>query len=332
MKWIVLLQLGTPKALTDRAIKSYLKEFLMDPYVINMPAFLRYILVNGIIVPRRTKKVRKRYELIWDKHKGSPLKYYGDSLSVQLNLILPDGYKVFHAMRYGSSSIQSILEKAEQDNPDEIIFVPLFPHETAATTGSIKAEVERVLLGLSVKPAVKWFPVFKNDQKYIGLLSDRLEIKSWNSYDKVVFSFHGLPLKQIEEDHRGESCESLGCQDLSNDSGISCYTRDCYQTAADIAEKAGIPDEKYSVAFQSRFGKKWIGPQTENVLNDYAKKGKSVLLISPSFLIDCLETSWEIGVSFREMFENSGGSKFAWVPSLNDEPDWVSLLAFRILN
>lgn len=331
MKCVILLQLGTPKELNDSAIRDYLREFLMDPRVINMPAFLRYVLVNEIIIPRRTQKVRQRYELVWDKHKGSPLKYYGDSLAVQLNLILPDDYKVFHAMRYGSSSIQSILEKAEQENPDEIIFVPLFPHETAATTGSITTEVERVLSGLSVVPAVRWLPVFKNDQKYIGIMSDRLQMKKWKSYDIVLFSFHGLPLKQIEADHRGVSCKSLGCHDLSNESNSSCYTHDCYRTAADIAKRAGISDESFSLAFQSRFGKRWIGPQTEDVLADYAHNGKSVLLIAPSFLTDCLETSWEIGISFKEMFKKAGGNTFDWVNSLNDDSDWAALLAHRIV-
>lgn len=332
MKLIVLLQLGTPDSPCRKSIRKYLSEFLMDPKVITIPRFFRAILVKGLIIPFRLKKVTGRYGMIWDPEKGSPLRYFGDSLAIKLNDTLPEGYKAVHAMRYGSPSIESVLTKNQQTVPDEIIFVPLFPHETEATTGSIKEEVKRIAAKMPSTFRISWLPVFKDDQGYLKLMAEKLRKSGSESFDKVIFSFHGLPLKQIEAAHKGISCGELGCAKLKNDSPKRCYTTDCYQTAADIAERAGLEEKDYTVAFQSRFGKKWIGPQTEDVLMKLAGEGKSVLVTSPSFLTDCLETSWEIGISFRELYYKSGGAKFEWVSSLNDDDKWVGLLAENALS
>ena len=326
MKLVVLLQLGTPDALDEKSVKRFLKEFLMDPKVITTPWILRYFIVNFIIVPRRTKKVIKRYELIWSEKDGSPLRYHGDTLTEMLNESLPNGYHCLHAMRYGEPSIRTVLAGIEKYQAEEIIFVPLLAQEADATTGSMRAEVEKSLSIKTSDVKIKWLPALQEDERYLQLMARALQEKNARDFDWVLFSFHGLPLKQIEYDHKGSSCLELKCSDLNIPRDTSCYTRDCYASAEKIARLAGIDPDKYTVAFQSRFGKKWIGPQSEDILKAMANKGESVLVIAPSFLTDCLETSWEIGISFKEMFMDEGGKHFDWVPSLNTKRSWAESL------
>lgn len=311
-KTYLLVQLGTPDSLELRDIKSYLREFLMDPDTITLPYLLRYILVNGIIVPRRSKKVLKRYQLIWDAEKGSPLRHFSESLVFRLQQKFEETASVRLATLYGSPQLEEVLTDIMQNPPDELVIFPLFPHETPATTGVVEKRMNKFSGKKAGMPTMRWIPPFFQHPAFIRLFANRLLQAKPANYDHIVFSFHGLPLKQTTYDTR--------------DPAVPDYQSACELTARRIADAANVPSDQIIISYQSRFGRKWTAPQTEDILRELSDRNKKVLLIAPSFTADCLETSWEIGISFRKEFFADKPDSFHWIPSLNDDPEWVNVI------
>ncbi len=329
-KYLLLVQLGTPDSLEKQDVSDYLSSFLMDPGAISLPYLLRFLLVKGIIVPRRTEKVIGRYSQIWDSQRGSPLKYHSEDLVVSLQNILQDEYEVRLAVLYGEPGLETVMKEITADERSSVTIMPMFPHETPATTGAVHRRIQRIVDQLDFALSIQWIPAFFGTEWFLKAFARKIVSHTPANFDRIIFSFHGLPLKQVNQAHPGKTCIDLDCHQGASASGLRCYTKDCYQTAHLLSKELNLLPEQVFVSFQSRFGRNWTSPHTSDVLNDFAEEGLSVLLVSPSFTADCLETSWEIGILFRDEFLKSGGKKFEWVQSLNADADWAEAISIGI--
>ena len=327
-KGVLLINLGTPDNPDVPAVGKYLKEFLNDGRVIDFPPIKRKLLVNGIIVPFRKKKSSEVYKRVWTDQ-GSPLFLYGKSLTEKVQNILGDKYSVKLAMRYQSPSMDSILQEFRTENVSDITVLPLYPQYASSTTGSTIQKLFEIVSKWEVIPQVKVINDFFDDQDYIKCVADRAKSFDLNSYDRIFFSYHGLPERHLTKTHQQTGPCDKKCHECYNPDQRHCYKAACYQTTRLIAERLGLTSDQYQVVFQSRLGKEvWIQPYAEDTLIEEVKKGaKNVLFFSPAFVADCLETLDEIGVEYDEVCKENGGEKVDLVPSLNDDDDWAQTVA-----
>lgn len=324
-KGVLLLNIGSPTTFAVKDVKKYLKIFLMDKDVISMPFFIRWFLVHGIIVPKRSKYSAENYKKIWIENEGSPLTVFTKKFAAKLQHELGDNYLVKIGMRYSEPSIETALREFTEAKVDSLLLAPLYPQFAAATVGSSLKEVDRLIARLGVEIPIKTIPPFFNKnffiRSYIKVISDKLTASK--SPDHFLFSFHGLPESHIR---KVKGClTSEGCCFETDACTKGCYRAQCFTTAAKIAETLNIPDSHWSVSFQSRLGRgEWLKPATDHTLEVLAKKGKeSVAIICPSFVTDCLETLEEIGVEGQAIFKNNGGKEFLLIPCLNDNSFWT---------
>jgi len=337
---VLLINLGTPDSPSVKDVRSYLFEFLNDPRVIDISALARFILVNLIIVPFRAPKSAKIYEELWvnnglpDGIKGSPILYYGKSVLEKLQQALGNNYDVYLAMRYKNPSIDDVLADIYKKNYEKIIFIPLFPQYASATTGSVIDKVMRIVSKWWVIPEVKFIGQFYDNDGYINAVVERARKYNLDEFDHVIFSYHGLPVRQVDKVYKDKTlCEEHNCETEINEANQFCYKATCYATTRLIAKKLGLSAEKYTVCFQSRLDKKWLEPFADKVIIEQARKGaKRLLVFSPAFVADCLETLIEIGVEYQKLFEEHGGEKVQLVESLNDHPMWVETLKEMVKN
>ena len=337
---VLLINLGTPDSPSVKDVRKYLFEFLNDPRVIDIPALARFILVNLIIVPFRAPKSAKIYEELWvnnglpDGIKGSPILYYGKSVQEKLQKALGGNYDVYFAMRYKNPSIDDVLSAIYKKNYEKIIVVPLFPQYASATTGSVIDKVMRIISKWWVIPEVKFIGQFYDNEGYINTVVEQSKKYKLDDYDHVLFSYHGLPVRQVDKVYKDKTlCEEHNCETEINETNQFCYKATCFATTRLIARKLGLSAEKYTVCFQSRLDKKWLEPFADKVIIEQAKKGaKQLLVFSPAFVADCLETLIEIGVEYQKLFEEHGGEKVQLVESLNDHPMWIETLKEMVKN
>ncbi|BDS13492.1 ferrochelatase [Aureispira anguillae] len=333
-KGILLVNLGTPDEPSRGAVYRYLKEFLLDPRVIDVPAVQRNLLVRGIIAPFRSKPASELYQELWTEE-GSPLKVYGYQLKDLLQVEMGDEYLVELAMRYQSPSIQVAIQNLLQQNIRELVIVPLFPQYSSACTGSIYEEVMRVLSKEQAIPPLKFINSFQDHPDFINAFVECAKEHDLNSYDHVLFSYHGLPVRQLEKaDRSNNHCQKKeNCCAQLTDENQFCYSAQCYATTKALAAALGIEKEKYTTCFQSRLGKDpWVEPYTSDILEKRAELGdKKLICFCPAFVADCLETVIEIGVEYQEEFEKMGGECVQLVRSLNAHPAWVKALKNIIL-
>lgn len=325
---ILLINLGTPDSPKTSDVRRYLTEFLNDPRVIDISAVGRIMLVNGIIVPLRAPKSAKIYKELWAMWGGnSPLFTYGKKLQTLVQeKFLGQNITVEFAMRYQNPSLNSVLARMEKESYDEIIIFPLFPHYASSSTGSAVEKTMKLIGKWWTIPEIKIVSQFFNHPGYIDAFVDRAKQHKLEEYDHVMFSYHGLPERQIEKVHPGLTCANCTCTEKFREDHLHCYRNECYETTRLIAAKLNIPKEKYTVSFQSRLGKTpWLTPYSDKVVEDLAKGGaKKILAFSAAFVADCLETSVEIGHEYQGIFEKHGGQKVQLVESLNDSPIWVN--------
>lgn len=330
---VLLINLGTPDAPTPEAVGPYLRQFLMDGFVIDVPAPLRWFLVNVVIVPRRKVQSAKAYQKV-QLPGGSPLLVYTRELAgkVGAELANDDRYVVEYAMRYGNPSISSALTKLKSADVEKILVLPLYPQYAESSYETAEVETRRVAGELGYADRLAFFPPFYDRPELISAFARRLQAThEEHPGDHVVFSFHSLPerhIKRLDKSH--EHClVKSDCCDTIGDVNRNCYRAQCFSTARGIAAELGLNDEDYTVTFQSRLGRaRWIGPTTEVVLRELAGKGVKRLLVScPSFVADCLETVEEMGIRGRQTFMEAGGEELFLVPSLNAEPGWVKTVA-----
>ena len=325
-KALLIVNLGTPDKPTYFSVLKYLREFLMDGRVININPILRFFLVNFIICPTRAFSSTKIYKKVWDNETGSPLLYNTKKLTEKLKLKLPN-YNIEYAMRYQNPSIEKKLNKILLTNPDEIIILPLFPHYAAATTGSVYEEISRIMSTKWVVPKIKFINQFYDNEKFIDAWIDKTKKFDINSYDKIIFSYHGIPNSHVDNVYQNSICSDHDCETKITEENKFCYKATTYETTKLLANKLNLNKDKYIVTYQSRLTNKWLSPFTDDVLTSLAKEGNSnILVFSPAFTADCLETIVEIGDEYNELFINSGGKNLDYVESLNYSDLWVDAI------
>lgn len=310
---VLLVQLGTPAAPTAAAVRPYLREFLGDPRVVEIPRWVWWPILHGIVLRTRPAKSARKYAAIWTDE-GSPLMVHSRRQATLLRGALGErGHEVevALAMRYGEPSIASVLESLRAGPLARLLVVPLYPQYSASTTATVFDEVARVLRGWRNLPEVRWVRSFHDDPGYIDALAARVRA-SWQHDgrgDRLVMSFHGVPRRTLE----------LG----------DPYHCECHATARLLAERLGLTPQQWMVTFQSRFGRaQWLQPYTEPTLRTAARDGlKAVDVACPGFVADCLETLEEIAIECRAAFVESGGTTFRYLPCLNDAPAFVDALA-----
>jgi ferrochelatase len=323
---VLLINLGTPDSPSVPHVRSYLSQFLNDPRVIDIPWLARKLLVNVIIVPFRAPKSAAVYRQLWTPE-GSPLLLLSQKAADLLQQQLPENYRVYLAMRYKNPSIPDVLAAIAKEQYDRIIVLPMFPQYASATTGSAHDEVMRVIRKWWVIPEIQFVSQYYNHPTYIDAFVARGRQYQLDEYDHVLFSYHGLPERQVDKVHVNGTCADYNCIREINAANEYCYRATCYATTRQIADGLGIPEERYTVCFQSRLDNKWLTPFSDDVVIDCAKRGmKKLLVFSPAFTADCLETIVEIGIEYQELFQEHGGEKVQLVESLNDHPLWIQCL------
>jgi len=322
---VLLVNLGTPDNPNRSAVYRYLQQFLLDRRVIDYPWLARNIIVRGIIAPFRSGSSSKLYKQLWTEN-GSPLKYYGEVLAGSAQEQLGDDFVVELAMRYQNPSIESAIQKLLDKQVTDIIVLPLFPQYASATTGSVHEEVMRVLAQQETIPNVKLINSYFDYEPIIDIFADNARQFDLDSYDHILFSYHGLPQRQLRKADTCNHCLKTEdcCQSISIVNQF-CYSAQCHATTRAIAQKLNLSEDRYTTCFQSRLGPEaWIQPYTIKTIEEQAEQGaKKLLVFSPAFVADCLETIIEIGDEYQEEFEEMGGEKVDLVPSLNDDPRWT---------
>jgi len=329
---VLLINLGTPDNPDRKAVGRYLKEFLNDPMVIDLPAIARWILVNGIIIPFRVSKSSALYRRVWT-NKGSPLLFHMQNLKEKLQVLAGDEYEVFMAMRYCKPSIDNLLAEINNQTIDQLLVWPCYPQFATSTTGSVIRKVETLLPNLININKVNIVRQFYTTDAFINSYVLRIDEYNPENFDHLLFSFHSVPINQINNMHPSVHCNDCNCELQMPDYGAECYKAACYDTARRIAQKLNLTDDSYSVAFQSRFARKWLGPFVSDNLKDLRKRGvKRLMVAAPSFTTDCLETLVEIGMDYRQQFLKLGGEELTLVECLNAFDPWVNSLHNEIIS
>ncbi|MBK9012949.1 MAG: ferrochelatase [Saprospiraceae bacterium] len=331
---VLLVNLGTPDAPTKSAVWRYLRQFLLDARVIDIPWLSRNLLVRGIILPTRTGNSTKLYKQLWTPE-GSPLKVYGERLAVGVQAQLGSGYVVELAMRYQNPSIESAIERLLQRQVRQLVIFPLFPHYASASTGSVHEEVMRVLAQKQAIPDLRFVNSYHDLEPMIDVFAENGRQFGVENYDHVLFSYHGLPQRQLRKADTSNHClQSADCCQSISEKNQFCYSAQCHATTEALVKKLGLKTGEYTTCFQSRLGRDpWVKPYTSDVLAERRRQGdKSLLVFCPAFVADCLETTIEVSVEYREEFLKEGGERLDLVPSLNDHPRWVQAVSDFIKN
>jgi len=328
---VVLMNLGTPVGSDPRSVRSYLAQFLMDPYVIDIPWLMRWILVHLLILPRRPKVSSHAYSLVWTE-RGSPLRFHTADLTEKVRAALGNDYAVEMGMRYGQPSIESALEKLAAANCRSLIAIPLFPQYSLAATESAVSEFRRVAgKALPDRPSVIVRDFF-DDSRFLAAFEATCREELENKKpDFVLFSFHGLPERHVKKTDatRSHCLSSETCCAEMTEKNRNCYRAQSYATARALAQRLGLAPDKFGVSFQSRLGRTpWIKPYTDHLYDELPRRGiRRLLVVSPSFVADCLETLEEIEIRGREQFLKAGGTELWLTPSLNSRDDWARAVA-----
>jgi protoporphyrin/coproporphyrin ferrochelatase len=332
---VLLVNLGTPDNPGAGAVGRYLSQFLNDKRVIDINPIARFILVNLIIIPFRRFRSSALYKQIWSKD-GSPLLLHGIALKEKLQIEMGNAYTVELAMRYQKPSIRKALENLRKHQPSKIHVLPLYPQYASSSTGSTIEDVLNKIKGWEVIPSLNIISKFYDHPAFLKALLSEAKNYKIEAYDHVLFSYHGLPERQIRKGakHYGaDSCNFGNCCNSITPNNHFCYRANCMETSRQLVKALNIPEGKYSSAFQSRLDNKWLKPYSDKVVEELAKSGKKkVLVFSPAFVADCLETIHEIGHEYLEIFQHHGGSELTLVKSLNASDEWVKAVKEIVLN
>ncbi|HCH65386.1 MAG TPA: ferrochelatase [Deltaproteobacteria bacterium] len=329
---VLLIQLGTPHDPSVPSVRRFLREFLSDPRVLDIPGIVRFFLVNLIIAPFRARKSSVIYTDLWNMSDNrSPILVHTRALTEQLNTQLSDDRITVHmAMRYQGPSIPDVLEEMRVQNYDKILVVPLFPQYASSSSGTAMQLVMEVVAKWWAIPHLELVSQFYNEPFYVNTLAAQALKHDPASFDHVIMSYHGLPDRHVDKVYEGGTnlCKDHNCeQRLDTENGL-CYKATAYETSRAIAKEMGLSEDEYTVTFQSRLTNAWLTPFSDEVIETFAREGKKRLLIlSPSFVADCLETLIEVGDEYAEIFAEHGGEKVQLVASCNTEETWVHGLA-----
>ncbi len=309
---VLFCNLGTPDTPTTKDVRRYLKEFLSDHRVVEIPRLLWWLILNGVILPFRPAKSAAKYASIWTPE-GSPLKIWTEKQALLLQGWLAQrghDVRVRYAMRYGSTSIAAQLDALKAEGVTRVLVLPAYPQYSATTTASLFDAVYAWAATVRNLPELRFVNRYHDDAGYIDALAASIE-RHWKTNGRaqqLVMSFHGIPERSL---HLGDP-----------------YHCECFKTARLLAARLALTPEQYKVTFQSRLGRaKWLQPYTEPTLIAMAQSGvKRVDVICPGFTSDCLETLEEINMEGREAFLHAGGQEFHYIPCLNDDTQWITAL------
>ncbi len=304
---LLISNLGSPESPQVADVRKYLKQFLNDPYVIDAPWFIRYPFVNGLILPSRPKKSAEAYEKIWTKD-GSPLVIHTKNLCAKLRQRLP--FPVEYGMRYGTPSIQMGVEKLVHQAVNHIVFLPLYPQYSYSASETALHEFEKTIKKYSGRISSSSIEYFYHQPSFIKAVAEKIKTAADTFQpDLILLSYHGIPEKQLHKTRNNSN-----------------YRDQCFETSKLLQEFLGYPEQKMLTTFQSRLGPvQWIKPYTDEILKDLPKQGhKRILVVSPSFTADCLETLEEIQMRYSEDFLAAGGEEFRYVPCVNSSDAFVA--------
>jgi protoporphyrin/coproporphyrin ferrochelatase len=333
---VLLINIGTPDKPTPEAVGRYLREFLMDEYVLDMPFMKRWLLVNRVIVPRRKHYSAEHYQKI-QMPEGAPLLVHTERFASGLATELSNDANEFVVeigMRYGNPSIATAVSKLKAGQVDRIVAAPLYPQYTQSSFETAVVETKKQAKKQGLSDRLTFIPPFYADSDFIeanaGIVGDHLRK---HSPDYVLFSFHSVPVRHIKQIDTTDHCRvnETCCAEIGT-ANQNCYRAQCHATSRAIAAVVGLDQNQFTTCFQSQFGKdEWIGPSFEHLLAELPKRGvKTVAVACPSFVADCLETLEEIGIRGREEFQAAGGDELTLIPCLNSDPLWIEAAANMI--
>lgn len=323
------MNLGSPDSTSVKDVRRYLNEFLMDERVIDIPFFIRALLVKGIIVPFRAPKSAAAYKSIWTEN-GSPL--------IQFTIALQEAVKdkteipVFICMRYGNPSTAEVLELMHSSNPDleEILLFPLYPHYAMSSYETAVVQVQEIHAQQKYGSQLTTIKPYYQEPSYIHALTESIKPFLNQDFDKIIFSYHGIPERHIlKGDTTGCHCLKVNdCCNIPSPAHEQCYRHQTFRTTALVTEALGLPKEKVEQTFQSRLGRDpWLQPYTAVRLAELPKEGvKNILVVCPAFVSDCLETLEEIAEEGKHIFMEAGGNSYTMIPCLNTNPLWVDAI------
>lgn len=315
---VIMVNLGSPKAANPKAVRHFLREFLSDTRVVELPKWLWQIILNGIVLAVRPKKSAAAYRKIWMGDKGSPLTYYSQSLANKVQAAvsaeLEGSISVHLSMRYGEPSIRKTMKQLEASGVDKLLILPLYPQYSATTTATVIDEVGRILTTQRNQPEVRYIKDYHDDPAYISAMASAIQTQ-WKEKKKhkiLLFSFHGLPKRCVE---RGDP-----------------YRAQSEKTAAALAQHLKLSEKEWALSFQSRFGAEtWLQPYTTDMLETLIENQQTDIdVYCPGFAVDCLETLEEIAIEARQDFLDNGGEAFRYLPALNDSSEHVRLITALI--
>ncbi len=331
---VLLVNLGTPDSPSVGDVRRYLREFLSDPLVIDLPAPARWLLLHAVILPFRPRASARAYAQIWTDA-GSPLLLHGLALSRAVSERLGPTYRVELAMRYGRPSIRDAVSRLAEAGVGRIVALPLFPQYSRAASGSAETRLAEEVARLPQPPPLECIGAFYAEAGFVEAFASvaRPHLERLGA-EHVLFSYHGLPERQVRAaDPSGAHCLTRDdCCARVGDVNRDCYRAQCYATTRALARALGLPPERTTTSFQSRLGRTpWIRPYTDQVFQELAGRGiRRLAVLCPAFVADCLETLEEIGMRGREQWRELGGEELALVPSLNAEPAWADWVAERV--
>lgn len=329
---VLLINLGTPSSASPRSVYRYLKEFLNDPRVIDLPALLRLPFVNGFLVPFRYKNSSLAYQKIWSDA-GSPLLFHSEQFKKALASLLGPAYQLALGMRYGQPSIEAALKQLSDCH--QIIVLPLFPQYSSAATGSA---IEKAMKLLSKKWNIQQLHIIKDfydDPGFIQAYVDRItRALTTEANHFILFSYHGLPERHLKKSDCLADCNRINPCPLVNEANHFCYRAHCFETTRLLVQHLNLTQNTYAVSFQSRLGRTpWIKPFTDKLLKKLIQKGiRNLAVVCPSFVADCLETLEEINIRARAQWQDLGGTSFVFIPALNQHPTWVNAVKNILIN
>lgn len=325
---VVLMNLGSPDSTSVKDVRTYLRQFLMDERVIDVPYLARYILINGIIVPFRAPKSAEAYATIWTKE-GSPLVVLTKQLQKALQQQVDVPVEV--AMRYGNPTVAAAFDNLLANHPDldEVLAIPLYPHYAMSSFETAVEYAKEVHVAGNYPFSLTFLKPFYNEPNYIHALAENIKPFLEQSHDHILFSYHGIPGRHVRKsDVTGCHCLKVdNCCQTPSPAHAQCYRHQVFTTTQLVMQALQIPEDQYSIAFQSRLGKGWLQPFTDKRLEEMPKEGiKKLLILCPAFVSDCLETLEEINERGKESFMDAGGESYTMIPCLNTNPLWVSVL------
>ena len=332
---VLLVNLGSPDSTAVPDVRTYLKEFLGDERVIDRPSWgpARSFLVNQIICRFRAPKSAQAYEEIWTDA-GSPLVVMSHSTGAKLAETLGPETPVYVAMRYQNPSIASVIAKIRDDGIDEVLLFPQYPHYAMSSWETVVVKVYEEVARLAPKLKIDCVQPFYQDHDYIDALYSVSKPYFDSPHDHILFSYHGIPERHLRKGDasKGHCLTVPNCCETCSAAHSMCYRAQVMKTTAALVKRAQLPDDKWSVSFQSRLaGEPWLTPYTDFELERFAKEGrKRLIVLTPAFITDCLETLEEIAGEGKEEFMKAGGETFQHVPCLNDQPPYIKFLEGRV--